>query len=287
METIIVEVLLPIGMFVLMFGMGLTLEVDDFRRIADNPVPTLLGTLLQLVVIPAIGVVIAIAFGLPPLLAAGLVIVAACPGGMFSNVFVYVARANTALSVTLTASATMVTLFTLPLWIRGIMTLSGGSAEVAEVPVLGTALNLGGLTVLPIVLGMITRARRPEATDAEKWCTRIGALLIVVAMTIDGVTRDELPVEAFQQSFAPVGVLLAAMLAVGVGLPLLFRQSGRDTVTLGVEIIVKNTLLGIVVARSALDFDAILPIMAYGAIETPLGGLLLVVWRWYEKRHAG
>ena len=283
----IVEVLLPTSMFLLMAGMGLTLEADDFRRIAKAPLATILGTVLQLVVVPAAGFAIAVAFDLPPLLAAGVVICAACPGGMFSNVFVHLAGANTALSVTLTASSTMVTLFTLPLWIRAILAWNGGGEPVAEVPVLETALSLGGLTVLPIALGMATRAKWPEAASFDKWLTRIGALGIGIAMTIDWTTRETTPWAEFQQSFPPIIALLVAMLVIGIGLPFLFRLSGRDTVTLGVEVVVKNTLLGIVVARSALDFEAILPVMAYGTIETPLGGLMLFIWRWFEARHKG
>ena len=283
----IVEVLLPISMFLLMAGMGLTLEVDDFRRIAGAPLATILGTVLQLVVVPAAGFAIAVAYDLPPLLAAGVVICAACPGGMFSNVFVHLAGANTALSVTLTASSTMVTLFTLPLWIRGILAWTGGGETIAEVPVLETAANLAGLTVLPIVVGMAARARWPDTAGYEKWLTRIGALGIGVALTIDWITREAAPMAELRQSFPPIIVLIAAMLVIGLGIPFLFRLSARDTVTLGVEVVVKNTLLGIVVARSALDFEAILPVMAYGTIETPLGGLLLVIWRWYEARHKG
>jgi BASS family bile acid:Na+ symporter len=104
------------SMFTLMLGMGLTLQGDDFRRIATSPRATLVGTVLQLLVMPIVGMAIARFFGLSQVLSSGIVVLAACPGGMFSNMMVHLARGNTALSVTLTATATLVTLFTLPLW---------------------------------------------------------------------------------------------------------------------------------------------------------------------------
>lgn len=279
----IVEVLLPAGMFLLMTGMGLTLTASDFRRIAEAPTATILGTVLQLLVVPLAGVAIAIAFGLPPLLAAGLVIMAACPGGMFSNVFVHVARANTALSVTLTATATMVTLFTMPLWVRVVLSTTGGAGTAIEVPVLETALNLASLTVLPVAFGMLARARWPRGARVEPWLTRIGVLAIVIAFSADAASRDEIPFEGFRQSIAPVAWLLGATLAIGLGIPRLFRLPTKDTVTIGVEVVVKNSLLGLVLARSALDFDATLPILAFATVQTPIGIGLLAVWRWLEQ----
>jgi len=280
----LLDLLLRGGMFTLMSGMGLTLSLDDFRRIASAPKPTLLGTILQLVVVPGAGLGIAIAFGLPALLAAGLVIVAACPGGMFSNVYVHLARANTPLSITLTASATMVTLFTLPLWVRAALATSGGPGAAIEMPVLDTALGLGGLTVLPIVLGMSAHARWPGLSGVEKYLTRAGVVAIVIAFVWDGAARDDVPFALFQQSLLPVACLFGAMLVIGLGVPLALRVSSRDTATIGVEIVVKNALLGLVLARASLDFEATLPILAFSAVETPLGLAVLAFWRWREPR---
>lgn len=283
MESWILDVLLRGGMFALMSGMGITLSLGDFRRIAEAPTATIVGTVLQLLVVPLAGLGIAIAFELPALLAAGLVIIAACPGGMFSNVYVHVARANTALSITLTASATVVTLFTLPLWARAVLVATDGADASMQMPVLDTALGLGSLTVIPIALGMAARAHWPGIRSLEKWLTRSGVLAIVIAFTWDASTREDLPVALFQQSFLPVVCLLAAMLVIGLGVPLLFGLSSRDTATIGVEVVVKNSLLGLVLSRASLDFDATLPIIAFATLQTPLGIAVLAVWRWRES----
>jgi BASS family bile acid:Na+ symporter len=272
-------------MFALMTGMGLTLSVDDFRRTAEAPRAVILGTLLQLLVMPLAGIGIARFFGLPPLLSAGLVIIAACPGGMFSNVFVYMARANTVLSVTLTATATMVTLLTLPLWVRATLALHGEGGEAVEMPILGTAMNLAGLTVLPVLLGMWLRARQTQAVGFEQKLTRFGFIAIVIGATVDGLNRPEMPVDEFVASLVPaLGVAFTAV-ALGLGVPALFRLGARDVVTISVEMIVKNSLLGLVVARTALDFEATLPILAFATVQTPVGLVLLGAWWYLGGRH--
>jgi BASS family bile acid:Na+ symporter len=285
LEALITEGLLPLGMFALMTGMGLTLSVDDFRRTAEAPRAVILGTLLQLLVMPLAGIGIARFFELPPLLAAGLVIIAACPGGMFSNVFVYMARANTVLSVTLTATATMVTLFTLPLWVRATLALNGAGGDAIEMPILGTAMNLAGLTVLPVLFGMWLRARQTTAVGFEQRLTRFGFIAIVIGATVDGISRPEMPVDEFRASLVPALAVASTAVALGLGAAGLFRLPVRDVVTIAVEMIVKNSLLGLVVARTALDFEATLPILAFATVQTPVGLLLLGVWWVLGGRH--
>jgi len=263
-------------MFALMFGMGLTLTTGDFRRIARAPVATVLGTVLQLIVMPAVGIALARLYDLPPALAAGLVVCAACPGGMFSNLFIYFARASSALSITLTATATMAALFTLPLWVQ--QTLAGTDGAIV-VPVGATALQLAGLTVLPVTLGMAVRSQWPGAQTLERWLSRIGALVIVVILSYDSALQPEMPVTEFQQSLAPAAWLAVAAVGLGVGIPALFRLRSSDVVTIGVELVVKNLLLGVVLVRESLAFEALVPVFAFSLFQMPMGIGLLVAWR--------
>jgi BASS family bile acid:Na+ symporter len=273
------DILVGGSMFALMFGMGLTLTAADFRRIMETPRPTIVGTLLQLMVMPLIGLAIARAYSLPPLLTAGLMVLAACPGGMFSNMYVHVARGHTALSITLTATATLVTLFTLPLWVRFALVGVSEPGTTIEMPVLDTALQLGTLTVLPVALGMWMRSRRPESVDWEKRLSISAMVMIFVGVTIDGLDRPDPPMAEFVQSIEPVAWFVAAALVIGTLIPALFRISARDGVTIAVELVVKNTLLGIVLVSQALDFEAIVPILVFMMFQTPAGILLLVGWR--------
>lgn len=279
------ELLLGMSMFTLMLGMGLTLQGDDFRRIATSPRATLVGTVLQLLVMPIVGIAIARFFGLSPVLSSGIVVLAACPGGMFSNMMVHLAKGNTALSVTLTATATLVTLLTLPLWVQFSLSLFAvdGTAPL-DMPVIDTALRLGMLTVLPIAIGMGSRVRWPELAGREQRLTWIGVIGIVVAVTMQAVERPALPIDEMLASIPPALAFAVAAMVIGVAIPLLVRIPPRETITIAVEMVVKNTLLGMVLVGQTLEFEAILPILAFGIFQIPGGLLLLVGWRTLEKR---
>ena len=256
--------LLPIFIFCLMMGMGLTLTLSDFRRIAQVPGPVVTGTLLQLVVMPVFGVGLALAYDLSPLLAVGLVVCSACPGGMGSNVFVHMGRANIALSITLTATSTMVTLFTLPLWIRAIQAALGNAAGDVEVPILATALELGGFTVVPVAFGMLVRHVWPIALRLERPLTGVGILGLLAVLVYDSITRPDAPEQQFLESLAPVLWLVGLALVLGLGVPRLLGQSFSDGVTIATELCVRNTLLGMVVVTTSFGvLEPSIPLIAY------------------------
>lgn len=284
MQSSVADFFLSGSMFSLMFGMGLTLTSADFRRIANAPRATIAGTLLQLMVLPLIGLMIARLFELPPLLTVGLVVLAACPGGMFSNMFVHIGGGHTALSIALTATSTLVTLFTLPLWVR--LSLAGTKAaeSLVEMPVLETAVRLGMLTILPIGLGMLMRSQRPDSVYWESRLTRVSIIVICIAVGSDAVNRPEPPSAEFAQSILPVALYSISVLIVGTVIPALLRISSRDAVTIAVELVVKNTLLGIVLLTQTVGFTAIVPSLVYMLVQTPAGVLILVSWRMLVKR---
>eukprot|EP01036_Dinobryon_divergens_P005672 gene5672-7498_t len=106
---------LPVSLFIIMIGMGLSLTVEDFRRVKEQPKGVIVGTVLQLVGVPLLGFAIGGLFG-GGVMAAGLVLSAAMPGGTTSNVLTYMAKANLALSITLTVLASLLTVLTIPFY---------------------------------------------------------------------------------------------------------------------------------------------------------------------------
>lgn len=283
MEDPISAVLISAAMFALMFGMGLTLTTADFRRVVRNPRATVVGTVLQLIVMPLVGLGLARFFDLSANLTAGLVVIAACPGGLYSNMFVHLARGHTALSITLTATATLITLVTLPLWVRfALVSMPAGGATL-EMPILDTALRLGGLTVLPVGLGMLLRHNRADSASWERRLSFVSTLVILGTLVTRGTGLEQPPVEDFMRSLAPVATFALLALLIGALVPPLFGMKPRDTVTIGVELIVKNTLLGIVLVSQALDFEALIPILVFALFQSPGGILLLGGWRLLTK----
>ena len=267
-------------MFSLMFGMGLALTVQDFRRVLSVRAPVLTGMALQLFLMPLVGAALAVFFELSPMLTLGMVVCAALPGGAGSNLFVHFGRAHTALSITLTATATFAALFTLPLWIRGTQSWIGAEAEAVVVPILDTALQLGVLTVLPVGLGMVVRERYPGAENYERRVTGLSGLALLVVMIWDTADQPEAPLALLEQAFLPVVCLTLLGAVVGVVLPLLLGQSLEDAVTIAIELCVKNVLLGMVVLASAFpQIDPNVPLFAYSGVMMPVAVLLLVGFR--------
>lgn len=276
---------LPAMMFGLMFAMGLALTPQDFRRILQVPGPVITGTLLQLVAMPLIGFSIALLFDLPPWLALGLMVCAACPGGMGSNLFIYYAGANTALSISLTTVATAVSLVTLPLWIGAMQAALGQSAEGVSIPLLDMVVELGALTVLPVAAGVFTRALHDAAYRLERPLA-LGSTLGLVGITVlESVDRPSLQPELFAQSFVPVAILVAAAFVFGYLVPRWLGQSVSDAVTISVELCVRNILLGIVVVSISFnEFEPNIPLFLYSGLMIPPAVLALVLFR---RKHRG
>jgi len=273
------ELAAGVAMFAMMLAMGLTLGADDFRRVVRAPRPAIVGTLLQLVILPSIGIFIARAFSLPPLLTAGLVVLAGCPGGLFSNMFVHVARAHTALSITLTATATLATLFTLPLLVRFALAGSEGAGQTVEMPILDTAFQLGMLTVFPVGVGMLLLTRFPRAGRWEPTISRVSIVSILIIVGLRSLDQPESPADEFARSVIPVAWYTLSAVLIGTLVPGLVGISARDSATIALELAVKNTMLGIVLLTQVVEFVAIVPILVYMIVQIPIGIAILVGWR--------
>ncbi|MCB1167473.1 MAG: bile acid:sodium symporter family protein, partial [Leptospiraceae bacterium] len=142
-------VLIPLGLAGIMLSMGMTLLPRDFERIVRFPVPVFLGVLFQYTLMPLLGYAVGTALGLEPVLKAGLVLVASCPGGTASNVVTFLARSNVALSVTMTAISTLLSALATPLAVK--LLLSGSSIDVSFWALFQSTLVV---VVLPVVIGV-------------------------------------------------------------------------------------------------------------------------------------
>lgn len=145
---------LPIALFIIMIGIGMTLTVRDFRQVAVYPKGMIVGTVAQILLMPLVAFALASALSVPPAIAVGLVIIAACPGGTTSNLFVLLARGNIALSIVLTVSASLITILTLPLIANVALQFYMGTEENIVLPVWKTIGMLIGIVLFPVTIGM-------------------------------------------------------------------------------------------------------------------------------------
>ena len=153
-SNFLTAIFLPFALFLIMFGMGLGLTINDFRQIFVAPKPIILGLMAQLLLLPLVGFALASLFPLSPELAVGVMIIAACPGGSTSNLITYLVQGNVALSVSLTALSSLMTIVTIPVVINLAATHFLDQALSFQLPVGKTILQIAMVTIIPICLGI-------------------------------------------------------------------------------------------------------------------------------------
>jgi bile acid:Na+ symporter, BASS family len=281
-QSPLVEIGLPIALFVIMVGIGLTLTRGDFRREAKQPRGMVLGSVGQLVVMPVLGFAIAALLDLEPALAVGLVIAATIPGGTTSNLVCLLGRANVALSIVLTVVASLITIVTIPFVVDlAIDTFGSGTDADVSLPVVSTVLQLIAIVLVPVVIGMLIRARKPDtAARLERGVSAFGAIVLVALIIgIAAGIGSDIPT-LLRQAGPAVLLLNAAGIVVGGALGAVGGLPWRDRLTLAVELGVKNATLGILIA-TLLSSDATytVPSAVYGVLMYLTAALLVAVGR--------
>lgn len=253
-STFLTAVLLPLALFMVMLGMGLGLTLADFTRVAAYPRAVLVGLGAQLIVLPLLGLALASVFPLSPELAVGLMILAACPGGPTSNAITYLARGNVALSITLTALSSLVTVFTIPLWVNLAMGMFLDETVALHLPLLPTMAQIAGITLIPVALGMAVHHYQPRlASQVErgvKWLS-LALLGIIIAGLL---VQQRANVVGFfaQAGLAALALNLVAM-AMGGGLAALTRLDSPSATAITVEVGLQNGTLAITIASALLN----------------------------------
>lgn len=261
-------------LMVIMFGMGLTLTLPDFALVVRRPLPVLLGVIAQFIIMPLLGLGIAMALALPPALAAGVILVGCAPGGTASNVVTYLAKGDVALSVTMTSVSTLLApIFTplLALW------LAGQYLPVAA----GTmALSIVQIVLIPVVLGLVLRTILPRLVNmvlpALPWVSVI-AITFVVVIVVAGSSAAIFS--------AGLLILLAVILhnaggiALGYGTAKLFKQPIASRRTMAVEIGMQNSGLASGLAKDFFTPEAALPGAVFSVWHNLSGALIAAYWR--------
>ena len=277
MQTELTEVLLPFSLFIIMLGMGLSLVVNDFLRVFKYPRAVAIGLTNQLILLPIVGYVIASNFGLPPVFAVGIMIIAACPGGVTSNLITHVVKGDTALSITMTALASFVTVFSIPLIINfGLMAFMGES-QLIELPILETMGKIIGITVFPVAIGMFIRRRNPDFALRMERPSRLAStiIFIIILLAIIVQERERLMTYFVQLSGATLMLNLITML-LGFAAAKLFRLNLQQSLSITIESGIQNGTLAIVIAESILNQNQMaLPAGVYSIIMFITGGALM------------
>ncbi|MEL4898024.1 bile acid:sodium symporter family protein [Crocosphaera sp. Alani8] len=247
-------IFLPLALFIIMIGMGLTLKVMDFQRVLVEPKSVLFGLIAQLIILPIVGFFLAGIFPLTPELAVGVVILATCPGGATSNLISYLVRGNVALSVTLTAISSLITVVTIPLIINLGMQTFMATDTALRLPVLKTIIQIAVIVFIPICLGMLVNHYQPRiAAKLEKivkWLSLSFLGLIIFALLVEG--RATLLSSLLQVGGVTLSLNLLTMF-LGYTLATIAKLDHKSVKTITVEVGIQNGTLAITIASVLLN----------------------------------
>jgi BASS family bile acid:Na+ symporter len=265
---LLTSVILPLSLFLIMYGIGLSLRPADFGRIVTAPRAFAIGVTGQMLLLPAIAFLLATVFGLPGEIAVGLIIIALAPGGATSNMFSYLARGDVSLSITLTAVVSLVTPFTLPLLTALAMHHFMGDSTEFGLPVGKTILQLLVITLIPVALGMFTLARWPQGArrieQVLKWFSILFLMLIIALIVLKNADNMA---SFFAQAGAATLVLNLVVLGLGYQLARWGRLSRPQSITIGFEVGIQNGTLALVVAGTLIGNPVMMiPAVTYSLI---------------------
>lgn len=288
-SNLFTTLLLPLALGLVMLGMGLSLVPDDFRRITRYPRAVAVGTVCQIVVLPLIAALITTVIPMQPEIAVGLMILAICPGGPSSNLVTYLARGDVALSVTLTAVSSLITVFTIPLFAN--LALQHFMAESATIslPIGRTIVQIFMITLLPTAIGMAIRHRFPAtALRLEKQMSKLAAgLLALIIVLLLLKESSKLPGFVLQVGLAALllnllGALAGFLAGRWSGLPL------AQQLCLAIEVGIQNGTLAIAITAGLLNnADMAVPAAVYSLLMYGTGCAVILYGRRLHAIAAG
>ncbi len=275
------QLILPLCLFIIMFGMGLTLVPADFTRIFRYPRPALAGLVGQMLLLPLVGFALAAWLMPTPALAIGLVLLAACPGGVTSNMVSYMARGDLALSVTLTAVSSLLAVASIPLIVGLAFQVFGGGYQAISVPALQMMLSLILMTLLPISIGMWVRSRSQKlALWLEPKISLFGMLFLGALILSVLYRQSDQVVTGLMGSGLAIVALNVIMMALGLTSALLLRLDAAQSTSITLETGIQNSTLAMLIATSFLqDEQLAVPAALYSLVMYVTATLVVVMRR--------
>ncbi|NER17055.1 bile acid:sodium symporter family protein [Spongiivirga citrea] len=248
------SLIVGISLMIIMFGMGLSLTISDFKRVVEEPKAILIGLLNQLVLLPIIGFTLVTLIEVPGEIAIGIMILAACPGGATSNIIAFLAKGDTALSVSLTAVASIVTIFTIPL-IIGFSIAHFQSLEAQmELDSMKMIIQLLSIVVIPVMIGMLLRAKATRFAIKMEKTVHIISTVLFILITVGLIFKERANIiPYFKQAGIPTTLLNVISLSLGYLIARSFRLRKAQSISIAVESGVQNSGLAITIAIVTLQ----------------------------------
>ncbi|PCE64735.1 bile acid:sodium symporter family protein [Sediminicola luteus] len=247
-------IILAISLIIIMFGMGLSLTLNDFKRTLIYPKAVIIGLISQMIILPLIGYAIAVGLGLSATSSIGIMLLAACPGGPTSNMLAYLAKGDLALSVSLTAISSIITIFSIPLIVQLALIEFANQSQLINVDAITMIKQLVVVVILPISLGMLINAKKPEFAAKMERPVKIASAVIFVLVVIGVVISiREVFMDYLKEAGIPAILLNLTTMAIGFTLAVLFKLNRPQAVSISIESGIQNGTLAITLATIALN----------------------------------
>lgn len=247
---------LPIALGIIMLGLGLSLTLEDFKRVTRYPKAMTIALVSQMVLLPILCFGIAILSGLNPVLCVGLVLLAASPGGPTANLYSHLFKGDVALNITLTAVNSVLTLFTLPFIVNLAMEYFMGAGQYIPLP-FAKVIEVFVVVLVPVAMGMLIKNKAPLfAEKMNKPVKIVSAFLLIIIIVSVTVREKQVLMDHSAQLGLPVLLFNILSLATGYYLPRLFNVDKKQAIAIGMEIGIHNGTLAIYIALNVLNNSA-------------------------------
>ncbi len=270
---------LPVALGIIMFGLGLSLTPSDFVRVGRQPKAAAVALACQLLLLPAVCFALVLIFQLPPILAVGMMLLAASPGGTTANLYSHLFRGDVALNISLTAINSVIAVVTLPV----IVNLAVAYFQPGDMKVglqLTKTIEVFMIVLVPVGLGMLVRGLKPGFASAMDKPVRIASILILTLVILGAAASSLDVLLANFQALAGITILFCLFsLSIGFIVPRLLKIKRPQAIASAFEVGLHNATLAIVIAQSVLHSpEMTLPGAVYGVLMFPLAaafGLLI------------
>jgi BASS family bile acid:Na+ symporter len=273
MDSPLTTIGLPVALGIIMFGLGLSLTIADFRRVQRQPRAVVVALVCQLLLLPAVCFGLVVVLDLSPLLGIGMLVLAASPGGTSANLFSHLFHGDVALNVTLTAINSVIAIFTLPVITN--LAIAYFEREDSVSLQLTKVVEVFAVVLVPVLLGMVVRSRRPGLAAASDRPVRVGSAVILAVLVLGILVdqRDRIG-EYFGDVGLATGLFCALSLVIGYVVPKALGVTEAQAVASSMEIGVHNATLAIYIAVEVLDSTEIsVPAAVYSVFMFAFAGL--------------
>lgn len=280
------KIYLGIALMIVMIGMGLSLTLQDFKRIVLYPKAILIGMFNQLILLPLVAYLLIFLFNVRPELAIGLMVLAACPGGPTSNLITHLCKGDTALSVSLTAVSSILTLFTIPFILEWSVDHFSAQQTFIEINRVDIFKDLIFVSLLPVAVGMLIKHYKTDFADKMQKTVKIASAAILIILIVGLTIKERANIIPY---FSEVGLSALSLniisLALGFTTARVFGLNKAQSVSISIESGIQNGTLAIGIAIGILNnSDYAIPAAVYSLIMFLSAFILITTTNWRNSK---